>query len=115
MMLWQLVGPTLPTPQFSTAPTPSALEVRIRAEVARRRVNRALSGRGAPPSMTPCWFCGNALAPDQVGLPCPVCRDGTGIAKEDPPPRVLGALARWRGEYGRQAEEWHRWVETAGR
>ena len=37
-------------------------------------------GRRTPGSTqtTPCWFCGNPLAPNEVGLPCPVCDDGNG-------------------------------------
>lgn len=117
-MLWQLIGPSprpIPPPPVAP-PTPSTLEIRMTAECALRRIDRSLRGRGAPPT-TPCWFCGNRLTPDEVGLPCPVCHDKTGVATDSPPPHVLDKLASWRAERDwRTAERnqrWHEWYSTA--
>ncbi|SRR5258705_11571168 len=109
----QLVGPSRPAPQFVAAPpTPTALEVRMRCELALRRLDRVLGRRTPGVPTTPCWFCGNRLTPDEVGLPCPACGDGNGVATDATPPHVLGALARWRAERDwRTAERNQRWHE----
>jgi hypothetical protein len=74
-MLWQLIGPSprpVPLPPV-TPPAASALEVRMRCELMSRRLDRVLRRTNTP--TTPCWFCGNPLVPDEVGLPCPACGD----------------------------------------
>jgi hypothetical protein len=130
-MQFMIVGPRLPTPVLDhrsaserAADAIAAIDEAIttpseRAERALRRIDKALRGRRTPGSTqtTPCWFCGNPLAPNEVGLPCPVCDDGNGIA-EAPPTHVLDALARARAEHGWRTarnKAWHNWYETAVR
>jgi hypothetical protein len=104
------------------ADDPELVELRICAELTQRRIDRARAGRGAPPSTTPCWYCGAPLTPDQVGLPCPRCGDDDhGInpqaldrlneLRAERGPRVLGKPADWRTE---RNQRWHDWYSTAG-
>jgi hypothetical protein len=98
-MLWNLIGPKPRT----TPPGPPSLmrlvEARTKCELALDRVDAALRRRRAVmPDATPCWYCGHALTPNQVGLPCPRCRDGGASHVTDAPQ----SLARWR--YARELQ-----------
>jgi hypothetical protein len=86
-----------------------------RAAAAIATIDRAL--RTSVPT-TSCWFCGNPLTPNEVGLPCPACGDGNGVATDSPGPHIADKLASWRAEYGWRTQRnmaWHNWYETAAR
>jgi predicted RNA-binding Zn-ribbon protein involved in translation (DUF1610 family) len=86
-MQFRIIGPRLPPPVLDTrSPSQRAADMIAaidhvvtspseRAAAAIATIDRAL--RTSVPT-TSCWFCGNPLTPNEVGLPCPACGDGNG-------------------------------------